>query len=145
MTQIQITAGGKPVGEPVSTTPLNLVYKSPNMHEELGYPDCVSVDSQAAMYHAERVVQPHVLTMDAMKYVFGEGLPSPLSNGGFGVKHLFGMLDLTFKFIDTVNVPVVMKYPETGLHPAAAVKLGDIVIALMQYQQTKKWALPTSQ
>ena len=124
--------------------PLTLICTSANFHEETEYPGRVEIDLEVALYHGDRVSQAgvHVETYDFMKIVFGdhkrqegpfqfsrENLVEEVRQGGLGVRHFFGRIDMTLKFMDQ-DVPVVWKYPEAGLHPAACCQLGDVVIKL---------------
>lgn len=124
--------------------PLTLICTSADFLEETEYPGRVEIDLEVALYHGDRVSQAgvHVETYDFMKIVFGghkkqegpfqfsrENLANEVRQGGLGVRHFFGRIDMTLKLMDQ-DIPVVWKYPEAGLHPAACCQLGDVVVKL---------------
>lgn len=115
---------------------LNLIYKSPSMGvKDLEYPDRLDIDTEAAMYHMERVEKFHAYTLLIMAHIFCDQEIRKMSaddirRQGFGSMNICGMIDLYLKMTD-MGVPTVLKYPETGLHPSAVQRVADVLILMM--------------
>jgi hypothetical protein len=85
---------------------------------------------EAAKYHAERVQRPDPGMMDLLKVVFPD-VTWPITGYGDGVLHIAGLIDLTLKLrITHPSVAVNWQYPEQLLHPAHALRLGDLMLKM---------------
>lgn len=121
----------------VPTRPITLIVPSASTLERISYDErIVELTAEVTTYHAQRCSRKgwHHDTLPLLEYVFGNvtlrgSEDAPLRSQGSGITHAAGLLDLTLKFQDQ-GITVAWKYPETSLHPAAAVQLGDVAVYL---------------
>ena len=114
------------------TKPLTLLYGSELSHYNNKYEGFFPIDIDITTYHAERVVNLHEEFDEYFKIVFPDVdlNKEEISSMGTGLKHVIGLVDMLLKFQDT-RTRVVLKYPESGLHPKAQLQLADLFIALI--------------
>ena len=140
---IRIRTGDKVEEHEISVAPLTMVCPGPYMAaSKIEYPGRMEIDSVSTIYHAERVKKLHPCFNEAWKLFFKNRdvpttEPDEIRKMGTGLMHLMGLIDLCLKMTQ-MGVPIVMKYPETFLHPALQAPIGDFVIYLEKYR-----ALPT--
>ena len=116
----------------IEIKPITMIFKAPDFHKKLSYPGRVELDSEAAMYHMERVKVFHEHTPRMVAQVFKSKdttlfTPDYCRQAGTGVMCCAGLIDLTLKLMEK-DVPIVWIHPEAFLHPAAQCELADIII-----------------
>jgi len=119
----------KPIFKPRPHS-LNLVYG-----KELGatiqpqYKGATVIDHAAAMYHGKRVRRLHADTLRlAGLAISTAGMSQDAfcdGDNGDGQINIVGLIDMTLKLID-MSVPIVWRFPESGLHPSVQTGLGDV-------------------
>ena len=125
----------------VEVKPLTLIVPSADMAgSNMEYPGRFPISPQDTIYHADRVQKLHD-EFYTYWHIFHDNCgpdhppdhskptPDEFRQGGMGKKHMMGLIDLLLKLQDK-GVAVVLKYPETYLHPAWAVGLGDLLLSL---------------
>lgn len=122
---------------------LTLIMPSANMAgSNIEYPNRFSISASDTIYHADRVQKLHEEFYDYWQYFqrnvsdkarmeLTKPTPDEFRRMGQGAKHVMGLIDMTLKIMDK-GVPLVWKYPETFLHPAWAVSLGDLSLAFSE-------------
>lgn len=112
--------------------PITLLYGSKLSNYNNKYSDCFPVDIETTTYHAERVENLHKEFDKYFKIVFPDIdlNQEEIKSMGLGLKHIIGLVDMLLKLQD-MGVPVVLKYPESSLHPKAQLQLADLFIALL--------------
>lgn len=128
-----IIAGGTEKLE-IEVKPITMIYKAADFHKRLSYPGRVELDSEAVIYHIERVKVFHEHTPRMIAQVFKKNeieeiTPDWCRQAGSGIKHCAGLIDMTLKLMEK-DVPIVWIHPETFLHPAAQCELADIIVEL---------------
>ena len=118
----------------IEVKPITLIYKSPGLHQRLSYPGRLEIDTEATIYHMERVKVFHEHTPRMVAYVFEKSeveqvTPDWCRQSGTGVMHCAGLIDLTLKMSEK-NIPIVWIHPESFLHPRAQCQLADILVEL---------------
>jgi hypothetical protein len=108
------------------------------------YKNHVVIEVEAALYHIERCREHHPDLVKYLRLVFlepskrgrvmGGGVPSELTpesiaDKGSGFQCCAGFLDLYLRFND-LNIPTVLRHPETCLHPTAAARLGGVLATI---------------
>jgi hypothetical protein len=135
--QIKIPATGEVLD--IETKPLTIVVPGANMNLRMEYPDRLEIDSEAAIYHMDRVQWLHKFTSPWAVHVFGDSVrlkgAEALRKEGSGIRHFVGMFDLAIKLIDK-GVPVALKHPESCLHPSCQADMANVLIDMMNYQRT---------
>lgn len=121
----------------IDARPVTVVCTAPGLLDEIEYPGRAVIDLEAALYHGERVQTWHESTERLVRFVFQAAYADPatpctpetIRHATLAVRHFAGRIDLTLKLMD-MGRPVVWKYPEAGMHPAAQAQLGDVAIEL---------------
>jgi hypothetical protein len=86
------------------------------------------IDTETALYHADRVCALDARTMPDASLVLGKGVWfAEWRKFARGPRALIGRIDLHHKLC-ALGAPVVHRHPEDGLHPAQAVELGDLFL-----------------
>ena len=128
-----VTFGGHT--QEIETKPITMVFKSPEMLDKVEYPDRLRLEPEHWIYHAERVESFHARTPGLVRRVFRvddsmEITPDWCRSKNREVLSVAGMIDMMLKFAYK-GIPIVLVEPESGLHPAHQVELGDVLIDLM--------------
>ena len=99
------------------------------------YENHVVIEPEHATYHSDRCNIYAPETVGHLRHVFEHmDIPDALNaeyvkSRGFGFRTTAGFIDLAIKLM-AQGVPVVLRHPETGLHPSCAAQLADVLITL---------------
>jgi len=114
----------------LQTAPLTLVVPSVSCStQKTEYLQRVEINVQTAMYHVERTQTFHQRTAHWLAEVFGQDgdyTPEATRQGSTGMQSLAGFFDLSLK-LRAMGIPMVLKYPESFLHPGAQVVIADFL------------------
>jgi len=120
----------------ISEGKINMLFKSPSITKDAEYPpEVVRITAEVTAKHMAGLekFQPQTKLYARMMwpelYEKCEPTPQDILKEGMGVVHSFGLIDLTLKCIAD-DVPYAWVYPESHLHPAKQVILGDILTDL---------------
>jgi hypothetical protein len=126
----------------VKGAPITVLVPGPDIFEKITVPEAFRLDSEAAMYHMERVQKFHPETEAYVRKVFSDlhilneaelgFTPESLRTSGNGVKFVAGRIDLTLKLNDKGIGLIHHQYPETGLHPGVHGNFVEVLIALSE-------------
>tara|TARA_Y100000034_G_scaffold130495_1_gene189096 strand:+ start:3218 stop:3643 length:426 start_codon:yes stop_codon:yes gene_type:complete len=117
----------------IEVRPLTLLFKSPNLTQDVEYAERIPLDYEVCTYHMDRVQKFHALTPILVKMVFvdydKEITPGNCRDEGRGFQHIAGLMDMTLKFMDK-GVPIAWVHPESHIHPKHQCQLGDVAVCL---------------
>lgn len=118
--------------------PINLFFHDGSVNIINDRPDVVSIDPHDTIERAKQIspadwqsLKASANFMRLFRLVFPDAqLPDhPLQMHGSGVRHVVGLLVLTFTALREGKTPF-WRLPESYLHPSAQVGLGDLLIQL---------------
>tara|TARA_R110002110_G_scaffold60840_1_gene171188 strand:- start:503 stop:928 length:426 start_codon:yes stop_codon:yes gene_type:complete len=121
----------------IPTSRITALFGLQNMVQDPVYPNRIVIDSRKATDHIEvckvwhketrewlvRIIDPDNKMGDTTK----EFTPEKISQAGNGARTIAGFIDITLKLKD-MNVPFVLRHPETGLHPTSQAELANFLI-----------------
>ena len=140
----------KNIGEEIESNTegaaLGLVFgRELGINIEPKYKNHVVIDSQSAKHHIERTNEYHPELAKYLRIVFD--LPAPSKGGipkeltpeyierkGSGFQICAGFLNLLLKLKDA-KVPVVLRHPESCLHPSNQARLGEVLARITGAQK----------
>lgn len=121
----------------VEAKPLTLIFKDPDITQDIQYPDRFKLGPQECWEHLKAVVWLHPDTEMYVRMVFPDYKPPRgwdldwiKTNEGSGYQHVVGRIDFTLKAID-IGLRFVWAYPEASLHPKAQCQIADVLISLI--------------
>lgn len=122
----------------IEVKPITLICPSASASAlKIEYPNRFALSSDVTTFHAQKVQKLHIEFEKVWRFFMANtSKPTPVDYDvtsdrirqmGSGAIHLMGLIDLTLKLWDK-KVPMVWVHPETFLHPAWQVALGDLAI-----------------
>tara|TARA_R100001594_G_scaffold134383_1_gene175528 strand:- start:3773 stop:4198 length:426 start_codon:yes stop_codon:yes gene_type:complete len=125
----------------IPTRRVTALFGFQNMAQDPVYPSRIVVDSRMAVEHIEacnkwhkdthrwlaRIIDPDSKMGDITK----DFTPKKICRAGNGARTVAGFIDITLKLKD-MGVPLVLRHPETGLHPASQAELADFLIKVSE-------------
>ncbi len=132
--ELKIQVGDQTHEVPAKT--INLIFRAPALKERTQYPGLVSIDSDASIYHGERVQKLHADTERLFRLVFTDWGDEPVESVYIRTLercyvHVLGLVDMSLKLRD-LGIGFAWIKPESHLHPAHQLGLMDAVIQIMR-------------
>ena len=129
--KIEMKIGDQTLEAPASK--INLVYKAPDMHRRIEYPDRFRLDAEKCFEHTEWVKEFHPRTPGLVAKVFDvepeKVTPDWVREQGSGMKHIASLIDVSLKLMGK-GVQTVWVHPEAYLHPRCQLELADVLVEL---------------
>lgn len=117
----------------IKAQPLTVLIPDKSIFQDIELLGALTLESPMTIQHAETVQNLHP---DTWKYFIRvlpqcaqETLESIQKYSGSGAKHVLGLLDATLRGRD-MGLRIHWRFPESHLHPAAVLKLADVMIEL---------------
>lgn len=119
-----------------ATAPLTIVVPSADHVTPIEYPGRIVIDTEVALYHADRVCALDARTLGQAAQVLGTKTSCDIWFGKWrglarGPRALIGRIDLHLK-LTSLGAACAHVGPEDGLHPRACCELGDLFVKWMR-------------
>jgi len=115
--------------EYIEGKPLNLICHKNDV--DIDSPGAFTLDPDVTRYHGERVMNIDPSALEWIERILGYPLPD-FELRGIVEHHVIGLVDLCFKMPKTGVTTIMVKFPETYLHPAQQAELGSLFTYLAE-------------